>query len=49
MQLTTNQALFTYGIGISTAVAGLYNYMFLAAGMFTLFTISVLMTIFGVD
>ena len=49
MQLTTNQALICYGVGGATTVAGYYNSMFLAMGMFMLFTISIFMTIFRVD
>ncbi len=49
MQLTTNQALVCYGTGGATAVAGYYNQAFLIFGMFTLFIISILLTIFGDD
>ena len=49
MQLTTKQSLICYGAGGATAIAGYYNQAFLIFGMFTLFTISILMAIFGVD
>ena len=47
-QLTTNQALFSYGLGGLTALAGWFNNMFAMAGMMILFIISISMT-FGGD
>ena len=49
MQLTITQALISYGACGATAVAGYYNQAYIMFGMFTLFTISILLTIFGVD
>ena len=49
MQLTNKQTLIAYGVTGATAIAGYYNQAYLAFGMFILFTLSISLTIFGVD